>query len=100
MAFFNLTHLGVQDPIKSSLKECKENDNKDKVSECVSEQQKHHYCEQKPQNSNTVEVTTTRGNSSPINRNTEAQGSYVKYTERLTRHQRTENGRYTNHRHS
>jgi len=90
MAFFNLTHLGVQDPIKSSLKEDKENDYKVSKNE---QQQQHQNYEQKPQNNETAEVTTSKCSSS-VNRNTEAQGSYVKYTERLTRHQRTQNGTY------
>ena len=92
MPFFNLTRLGVQDPIKSSLKETESNG-----SDVLKPQQK-----QNSRNGADRAQSTCSSSSSilkdapcgikPEKSNSEAQGSYVKYTERLTKHQRTENG--------
>lgn len=82
MAFFNLTKLGVQEPIKSSLKECSQDEVKPDTSfsnleEGVRNHQQH-----------------TQPKLLPQSNNNSHQGSYVKYTERLTKHQRTEHGIY------
>ena len=67
MAFFCLTQLGVQDPIKSALR----TDNN------------------QPNSAPTSKPEPQQGGQSPSKPSSEAQGSYVKYTERLTKHQRT-----------
>ncbi|XP_057292702.1 testis-expressed protein 49-like isoform X2 [Hydractinia symbiolongicarpus] len=82
MSFFNLTQLGVQDPIKIAVKGSESCNIPDQT---------------KP-----VEAlkTPTCSTPSPAFHDedlkgakyfSEAQGSYVKYTERLTKHQRTKN---------
>ena len=73
MAFFNLTQLGVQDPIKAALKEEEKADVKVKKSRSG------------------PTVSTLADNNGNQKYPSEAQGSYVKYTERLTKHQRTNN---------
>ena len=73
MAFFNLTKLGVQDPIKSALRE------EDKCP---------HSTRSEEEPSSVIAGTSTNNG---LKHSTEAQGSYVKYTERLTKHQRTKN---------
>ena len=72
MAFFNLTKLGVQDPIKSAL--CAEENAQTSKSK-------------EDESGSPPSATTTKGSK----HSTEAQGSYVKYTERLTKHQRSAN---------
>jgi len=74
MAFFNLTKLGVQDPISASLKENPTKEKLMRTEEQSSKKQQEESC------------------SSPINKQSnksDSQGSYVKYTERLTKHQRS-----------
>ncbi|EDO42881.1 predicted protein [Nematostella vectensis] len=72
MSFFNLTQLGVQDPVNHAVK--------------------------KPGSSPLNRPTETRTAQQPTERrkqvhpNSEADGSYVKYTERLHKHIRPENG--------
>ncbi|XP_066919072.1 sperm microtubule inner protein 11-like [Clytia hemisphaerica] len=84
MSFFNLTKLGVQDPIKSSLKECKEDHHK--------ESKKDDEAKSPQKNCSTPESLLNKNDTTQIvaQSNSEAQGSYVKYTERLTKHQRTQ----------
>ena len=68
MAFFNLTQLGVQDPIRAALRDDKsaaENDGRN----------------------GTVNVNLTAQQEGGCK-------SYVKYTERLTKHQRSPKGKY------
>ena len=66
MAFFNLTKLGVQDPIRNSLKE--------------SQPQRH-----VEQNSGAMSGTNS---SIAPNMSSQAHGSHAIYTQRLTKHQR------------
>lgn len=87
MPFFNLTRLGVQDPIKSSLKESDTSRNEIKPHQQDQEEQL--KTENKGQSSSSKNLARE---AKPIKSISEAQGSYVKYTERLTKHQRTENG--------
>lgn len=69
MAFFNLTQLGVQDPIRAALKDDKSASEND-----------------------------VRNGTVNVNLTTQKEGggckSYVKYTERLTKHQRSPKGKY------
>ena len=71
MAFFNLTKLGVQDPIRAAVR-------------------KDEDAQKSPGGSESTAATSSTRTVQPKH-STEAQGSYVKYTERLTKHQRSEN---------
>lgn len=70
MAFFNLTQLGVQDPIRAALRD----DDKSAA-------------ENDGRNVNNVKVNLTAQREGGCK-------SYVKYTERLTKHQRSPKGKY------
>ena len=63
MSFFNVTQLGVQDPIKTAVNIPSSNDNPNRVTL-----------------------------SEPVYPNSESNGSHVKYTERLHKHIRPQQG--------
>ena len=91
MPFFNLTRLGVQDPIKSSLKESDTSGKEfNKPHQQQQNQEEQLKTEKEDQSLLSRDVSCK---VKPAKSISDAQGSYVKYTERLTKHQRTENGK-------
>lgn len=75
MAFFNLTQLGVQDPIKA----------------CVKDEPSMSSSEGKMRTSQSApSISSLAASGEKPKYVSEARGSYVKYTERLTKHQRPE----------
>ena len=95
MAFFNLTQLGVQDPIKTSLRDVDcttmppggASTKSGRPSETPQRKSLPSNDNEAVRSSHTSAISfrhtvgTARGSS-------EAKGSHVKYTERLTKHQR------------
>ena len=83
MAFFNLTQLGVQHTIKESLKNSPPNSSNERPndgsSSIVNGSLDRAYSQQQRAQ------TTSTGHRI----NSEAQGSHLKYTQRLTKHQRS-----------
>ena len=84
----------MQDPINSSLKESdngnelKPQNKQQHVQEVKSERQDQPSSLPLP----SLPLSDSSYKVKSVKSNSEAQGSYVKYTERLTKHQRTENG--------
>lgn len=77
MSFFNLTQLGVQDHIKSCVKN------------------PGNYPRPSDFDGSTAPAPTQKTTlSEPVYPNSEANGSYVKYTERLHKHIRPKLGEY------
>ena len=79
MAFFNLTELGAHDPVKFCI------DNKeDRLNSSINGEHAHADADGK----------TTRNSATPasVTNNSQAQGSYVKYTSMLKKHQRSPKG--------
>ena len=81
MAFFNLTHLGVQHTIKESMKNLPPSSFNERQidGKSVNESLDRAYS---PQQRTQTTATGQRNIS-------EAQGSHLKYTQRLTKHQRS-----------
>jgi len=79
MAFFNLTYLGPQDPIKNT---------------CISKTEKNQTVEEKPVGTSPTvaassQAQVTNGNAKPVDPSRERHGgSYVKHTELMYKHTR------------
>lgn len=77
MSFFNLTELGADNPVKSSV-----------------EKRLHSGIEKDAVGGNEKQTTQVPSGDSTSYPNSQANGSYVKYTTMRQKHQRAPNGKY------
>eukprot|EP00794_Sanderia_malayensis_P020195 gene20197-22171_t len=87
MAFFNLTKLGVQAPIKQSLKN-DEFANNDGLKPTSSSQQERMSMGLAPSPTRNSQISSQNYHDSSMRSASEAQRSHVLYTQRLTKHER------------